>query len=92
MHDSWIGLKVLANGGEVVCVETPTILYRQHSLNVLGSPGNVDYIYYLKRLLLLLQVMENTIQQFNYINLIKKTRFLPFVYHKAMYSILRLFK
>ncbi|MCM1140406.1 MAG: glycosyltransferase family 2 protein [Muribaculum sp.] len=77
MHDSWIGLKVLANGGEVVCVETPTILYRQHSLNVLGSPGNVDYIYYLKRLLLL-QVMENTVHQFNYINLIKKNEIFTF--------------
>ena len=37
MHDSWLAACVLWNGGRVIPIEKPTILYRQHSTNVLGS-------------------------------------------------------
>ena len=37
MHDSWIGLKVLAAGGDVGWIESPQILYRQHSDNLFGA-------------------------------------------------------
>ena len=37
MHDSWIGLKVLAAGGDVGWIIAPQILYRQHSANLFGA-------------------------------------------------------
>ena len=40
MHDSWIAQAVLLNGGKVVTIYAPTILYRQHGNNVLGT--NID--------------------------------------------------
>lgn len=37
MHDSWIGLRVLAAGGDVAWIPTPLILYRQHTDNLFGA-------------------------------------------------------
>lgn len=37
MHDSWIALKVLKNGGIIYCIKEPLVLYRQHSNNALGA-------------------------------------------------------
>ncbi len=90
MHDSWIGLKTLANQGEVICIDTPTILYRQHGENVLGSPGKVNISYYASRLLHLIDVIKHVINQYRFVNKIKKTSFIDFVYSKAQYSFLRI--
>lgn len=37
MHDAWIGIRVLDQGGVIVPTPTPTILYRQHRANVCGA-------------------------------------------------------
>lgn len=37
MHDSWIGLRVLAASGDVAWIPTPLILYRQHTDNLFGA-------------------------------------------------------
>lgn len=37
MHDAWITLSVYASGGEIIYLHEPTMLYRQHSGNVLGA-------------------------------------------------------
>ena len=37
MHDAWIGIRVLEQGGKVLPIATPTILYRQHGDNVCGA-------------------------------------------------------
>lgn len=37
MHDSWIGLRVIAAGGAVGWISEPQILYRQHGANVFGA-------------------------------------------------------
>ena len=36
MHDSWITASVLWHGGEVLSVDEPMILYRQHGTNTIG--------------------------------------------------------
>ena len=36
MHDAWLGLVAVAFG-HVECIQTPTVLYRQHASNQLGS-------------------------------------------------------
>lgn len=37
MHDWWLGICVMRNGGKVIVLETATILYRQHSNNAMGA-------------------------------------------------------
>lgn len=37
MHDAWIALNVLKNGGEIKSLSQPTIMYRQHANNVVGA-------------------------------------------------------
>ena len=37
MHDAWIGIRVLEQGGLVIPIYTTTILYRQHGDNVCGA-------------------------------------------------------
>ena len=36
MHDAWIAMRVVAEGGVLCSIDTPTVLYRQHENNVLG--------------------------------------------------------
>lgn len=37
MHDAWIVLTTMRDGGTVTAVKRPTILYRQHGTNTLGA-------------------------------------------------------
>jgi len=37
MHDQWIGIKVMAEGGIICPMPEPTLLYRQHRKNVVGA-------------------------------------------------------
>lgn len=51
MHDSWIGLRTIAAGGDVAWIAEPTILYRQHGDNVFGAQAvSSDSSYYLRKL------------------------------------------
>jgi glycosyltransferase involved in cell wall biosynthesis len=55
MHDSWVTRKVLLNAGKVITIPNPTMLYRQHGKNVLGSNhqltirGRILYLYSIYR-------------------------------------------
>ena len=48
MHDHWIAL-VASVFGKTVCLNEPTLLYRQHDRNVLGG-SKVGVLYYFKKL------------------------------------------
>ncbi len=37
IHDAWVGLTTLANGGVIVPITEPQLLYRQHGGNTLGA-------------------------------------------------------
>lgn len=50
MHDWWIAIMVLNAGGELSVLENPTILYRQHVGNVVGSK-QINFNYYLNKTL-----------------------------------------
>lgn len=51
MHDSWIGLRVLAAKGDIGWISEPQILYRQHSDNLFGAHGvSCSRGYYLHKL------------------------------------------
>ena len=45
MHDWWLAL-VASRMGKVIYLDTPTISYRQHSLNVVGAKGFTNQVKY----------------------------------------------
>lgn len=46
MHDAWMALVTLRNGGIISEVAQPTILYRQHGRNTIGAKDyRKDYLY-----------------------------------------------
>lgn len=49
MHDHWVAL-VASVFGKTACLNEPTLLYRQHSTNVLGG-SKVGFLYYSKKFL-----------------------------------------
>jgi rhamnosyltransferase len=65
MHDSWIGLRVLAAGGDVAWIPTPLILYRQHTDNLFGAHRvSRSRSYYLHKLRTIKGVMATYRQNF----------------------------
>ena len=65
MHDSWIGLRVLAAGGDVAWIPTPLILYRQHTDNLFGAHRvSRSRGYYLHKLRTIRGVMRSYRQNF----------------------------
>ena len=60
MHDSWIGLKVIANGGFIDYINEPLVLYRQHDRNVCGAKEVVcQWKYYSYKLRMLKSVIKS---------------------------------
>jgi glycosyltransferase involved in cell wall biosynthesis len=59
MHDWWIALNV-AKHGKIVYVSTPSILYRQHSKNVIGAQRarKIDVLHFLKKLCRLRELLS----------------------------------
>ena len=56
MHDWWIAINV-AMHGKIVYVSTPSILYRQHSKNVIGAQ-KIDVFHFLKKMRRLRKVLS----------------------------------
>lgn len=87
VHDQWIGVNI-AKYGIIEYVSEATILYRQHTNNVVGA-NKIGYLYFAKKIL-------SPFKQFNiYRGLIKNLDFkvnLPlFIYYKIFFSIKRIF-
>lgn len=67
MHDSWILLNSLKAGGAVSYVNEPTILYRQHTNNVIGAINEKDF-YLKNKLKSLKSVLKSNLAQWKMIN------------------------
>ncbi|MFR9534687.1 MAG: glycosyltransferase family 2 protein [Rikenellaceae bacterium] len=92
MHDSWVGLKVLANAGVVGYVETPQVLYRQHGNNVVGSVAiDNSFKYYLSKVTNFLSMLKKwrRIYEMSNCAIGKRTPFLQYYYWKFYYLIIR---
>ncbi|MDP1614953.1 MAG: glycosyltransferase, partial [Methylococcales bacterium] len=57
MHDWWIGLSVLKNGGCLIPLDAKTILYRQHDGNVIGV-AKYNSNYFIRRTLGFTQTIQ----------------------------------
>ncbi|MFI3264630.1 MAG: glycosyltransferase family 2 protein [Rikenellaceae bacterium] len=59
MHDSWIGLRVIAHNGNIGYIQEPQLLYRQHGNNAVGSaPIENNLNYYLSKLKNIPQILK----------------------------------
>ena len=87
VHDQWIAVNI-AHYGKIDFISIPTVLYRQHGKNAVGS-NEVGARYFLKKI-------SSPIKQFKiYRNLIIHLKFkvniFAFVYHKLNFTIRRLY-
>lgn len=90
MHDALLAQSVAANDGIIVAIDTPTVLYRQHSENVIGA-SKVDKGYFMHKLSALFSsTIENNYNLWKRSCNIKKYSFMTFIYVKIKISILRL--
>lgn len=71
MHDWWITARVLLSQGAVAFLDEPTILYRQHNRNTVGSV-KVSIFHYLKQLFYFNHVISS------YGNIVRQAKSLGF--------------
>lgn len=81
MHDSWIARKTILEGGKVISLFEPTMLYRQHGNNVLGAGNKMS----LKKRVI---GFINAYKQYSL--LYRKNKWVipfSFIYHKIKFKI-----
>ena len=65
MHDSWLGLKIIANNGNIGYIHKPLVLYRQHGNNVCGvNYVNNSITYYIHKILSIKKIFINDIKKY----------------------------
>lgn len=82
MHDSWIARIVSFNHGIISYIETPQILYRQHSNNTIGAQKD---IFVLKKIFILKQIILSNISLYKEIFFISNVGFSSFLINKMNY-------
>jgi hypothetical protein len=90
MHDSWIALQVAANSGFIGYIDTPTILYRQHTANVVGA----EYVnnvcrYVLSRVQSLKTVIKKNKAQLRMVKKIRCFSYMEYIKFKILYFFRR---
>jgi glycosyltransferase involved in cell wall biosynthesis len=85
MHDTWIGLKVVASGGIINYITSPTILYRQHTNNVVGAKevGTRNYIY--NKIKTLKEVLKFNRERLKMLQQIRSFSVYKYIFYKFSY-------
>lgn len=89
IHDVISALTVAYHGGIIDYVETPTVLYRQHSSNVVGAMEYSKARAIKERLLSIGKVFSNNIRLFKDVNKIGKITVFSYLCHKVKYLLIR---
>lgn len=90
MHDWWLAIVTLRNGGIVQHITEPTILYRQHGNNEVGA-RMVDGSYFTKKIKNVLGTLRGQEDIRNFLHDINGLNCLQYYYYKIIYSIQRVF-
>ena len=92
MHDWWIAIITLKENGIIEFVNYPTILYRQHAFNTIGSK-KVNFLYYLSKLLKINEQIKNYKSIYSqYVHAGVKIDKLNFVFMKSMMVLKKVLK
>lgn len=89
IHDVISALTVAYHGGIIDYVETPTVLYRQHSSNVVGAMEYSKTRAIKERLLSIGKVFSNNVRLFKDVNKIGKITVFSYLCHKVKYLLIR---
>lgn len=89
IHDVISALTVAYHGGIIDYVETPTVLYRQHSSNVVGAMEYSKARAIKERLLSIGKVFSNNVRLFKDVNKIGKITVFGYLCHKVKYLLIR---
>lgn len=85
MHDAWMSLKVSNNKGKISYIDEPTILYRQHSNNVIGAKNNKSLEYLISKILKPLEIFKYNYVRYKMSNEITYLSGLTYVFYKLKY-------
>ncbi len=89
IHDVISALTVSYYGGIIEYIEEPTMLYRQHSANVVGAMQYSKASAVKNRLMSLGDVFTKNINTFKGVNKIGRISLFSYLYHKVKYLLMR---
>ena len=89
IHDVISSLTVAYYGGVIDYVDAPTVLYRQHSSNVVGAMSYNKRSAIANRLMNIRTVLSRNIKLFKDVNRIGRINVFSYLYHKIKYMIIR---
>lgn len=88
MHDWWIALQTLKNGGVIKNIGVGTILYRQHGNNEVGA-RNVTLNYFVAKIKGLQKTLHGHSQHIKFLKKINGLNAVQYYFFKVYYTILR---
>ena len=80
MHDAWISLSTLANGGRIIPIQKQLMLYRQHEKNVVGAKDKGVLHYFTETN----AVIGRMFSQYKTIKFLYPVSFLTFIFFKVI--------
>ncbi|MBR5851259.1 MAG: glycosyltransferase family 2 protein [Bacteroidaceae bacterium] len=89
IHDVICALTVSYHGGIIDYVDAPTVLYRQHSSNVVGAMAYSKGRAIIERLANIGNVVAKNIRVFKDVNKIGRISIFTYLYHKIKYLLIR---
>jgi rhamnosyltransferase len=89
IHDVISALTVAYHGGIIDYVNAPTVLYRQHSSNVVGAISYSKWSAIKNRMSNIGSVISKNIRLFKDVNTIGKISVCSYLYHKVKYMLMR---
>ena len=89
IHDVISALTVSYYGGIIDYIEVPTVLYRQHSANVVGAEQYSKVSAIKNRLKNLGRVYKKNVEVFKAVNRIGRISIFTYLYHKFKYLLIR---
>lgn len=89
IHDVISALTVSYYGGVIDYVEAPTVLYRQHSSNVVGAVAYSKGRAIRNRLANIVKVLGRNVKVYKAVNRIGRINIFSYLYHKMKYMIIR---
>lgn len=89
IHDVISALTVAYHGGVIEYVDAPTVLYRQHSDNVVGAVSYSKWGAIKNRMSNIGSVMRKNIRLFKDVNTIGRISVCSYLYHKVKYMLMR---
>ena len=89
IHDVISALTVSYYGGIIDYIEAPTVLYRQHSSNVVGAVAYSKGRELRNRFANLVKVLGRNVKVYKAVNRIGRINIFSYLYHKIKYMIIR---